>query len=421
MLVYWNGGSLMNKYKNLIACIVIMGFMVSFMLPITPVYAFSVSDLLGQNTVSNNSGGATGMSTGKGILDILLGLLVGKFFGNSFGTPVNGTITGSPSNELFGTSPKEFVGFYAEWWDTDTSSYNSMIKNADVIKTIAPFWATMQADGTVTDRGGNDHTSVVKAAHQKNMTALLLVNNAKQDNAISPVHTVLANSSLRTLAIDNFEAYIKKYDLDGINIDFEMVPPEDRDNLTEFMRELYARFKPQGYIVSIDVFPKQNEQNDVAAAYDYAELAKYADKIMLMTYDNHGTWSGPGPIADIRWVENSLGYALKTIPQNKLYLGVAAYGYDWSAQGVQSLDFSTIMGLAERYGRTVQWDDTSKSPYFSYNATDGTAHTVWFENSVSLKQKLALVTKYDIAGAAMWKLGEEDPASWPVLRAQFRK
>lgn len=412
----------MNKYKNLLSWVVMMAFMMTIMLPLTPVYAFSVSDLLGQATGSNESSASTGMSTGKGMLDIFLGLLLGKFLGNTFNGSADVTTKDNSTAGLNNTSPKEFVGFYAEWWGEDTSSYNSMVKNSDVIKTIAPFWATMQADGTVIDRGGNDHAAVVKTAQQKDMTVLLLVNNAKQDNnAILPVHTVLANPALRTKAIDNFEAYIKKYNLDGINVDFEMVPAEDRDNLTAFMRELSARLKPQGFVVTIDVFPKQNENNDVAAAYDYAELANYVDKIMIMTYDNHGTWSGAGPIADIGWVENNLKYALKFIPKNKLYLGLAAYGYDWSAQGTQSLENKAIMDLAQRYGQAVQWDDASKSPYFSYTAADGIAHTVWFENSESLKHKLALITKYDIAGVAMWKLGEEDPGVWSILRDKFRK
>jgi spore germination protein YaaH len=351
----------------------------------------------------------------------LLGILLGKFLGNVFNGSTTGNTRDTSADGLTSASPKELVGFYAEWWGEDTSSYNSMVSNANVIKTIAPFWATLQADGTVTDRGGNDHAAVVKTAQQKNMTVLLLVNNAKQDGDTPPIHTVLANPTLRTKAIDNFEAYIKKYGLDGINVDFEMVPAGDRDNLTAFMQELSARLKPQGYIVSIDVFPKQDETNDVAAAYNYAELAKYADKIMIMTYDNHGMWSGPGPIADITWVENSLKYALQVIPKNKLYLGIAAYGYDWSSQGTQSLEYKAIMDLSQRYGQAVQWDNTAQAPYFSYIADNGIKHTVWFENSESLKQKLTLVSKYDIAGAALWKLGEEDPGFWSVLSKKFHK
>ncbi|WP_371371209.1 glycosyl hydrolase family 18 protein [Sporomusa aerivorans] len=411
----------MNKCKRTVSWIIMMGLLMTVLLPVTPVYAFSISDLLGQTTGSADSGGATSMSTGNGLMNTLLGLLLGSFLGNISGSPSSGTDKGSSDNSGLNPSAKELVGFYAEWWGEDTSSYNSMIKNADTIKTIAPFWATMQADGTVTDRGGSDHAKVVNAAHQQNMTVLLLVNNAKVENGVTPVHTVLANPALRTKAIDSFEAYIKKYNLDGVNVDFEMVPAEDRDNLTAFMRELYARLKPQGYTVSIDIFPKQNENSDVAAAYDYAGLAQYADKIMIMTYDNHGTWSGPGPIADIRWVENSLKYALDFIPKNKLYLGLAAYGYDWSANGTQSLEYKQIMELAQRYGQSVEWDDASQSPYFSYTTAEGIAHTVWFENSESLKHKLTLMAKYDIAGAAMWKLGEEDPASWPVFRDKFGK
>lgn len=401
--------------------LVIAVFLMTVMLPVTPAHAFSVSDLLGQTTGSADASKATGMDTGKGLVNILMGLLLGKFLGNSASTPATGTDKGNPASSLT-TAGKELVGFYAEWWGEDTSSYNSLVKNADAIKTIAPFWATMQADGTVTDRGGNDHQAVVKTAQQKDTSVLLLVNNAKQEGAAAPpVHTVLANPELRSKAIDNFEAYIKKYNLDGINVDFEMVPAEDRDNLTAFMRELYARLKPQGYVVSIDVFPKQDENNDVAAAYDYAGLAQYADKIMIMTYDNHGMWSGPGPIADIRWVENSIKYALNFVPKNKLYLGLAAYGYDWSAKGTQSVDFKQIMDLTQQYGQSVQWDAASQSPYFSYTTSEGIAHTVWFENSESLKHKLTLMTKYDIAGAALWKLGEEDPASWPVFKDKFAK
>ena len=318
-------------------------------------------------------------------------------------------------------SGKELVGFYAEWWGTDTSSFNSLSNNIDTIKTIAPFWATLDEEGTITDRGGNDHSSVVKFAHQNNVSVLLMVNNAKQQQNNSPIHTVLTNPSLRNKAITNLETYIKKYNLDGINIDFEMVDAQDRDSLSAFMQELSARLKPQGYIISIDVFPKQDESNDVSIAYDYAQLAKYADKIMIMTYDNHGSWSDAGPIADIRWVENNLKYALKFIPKNKLYLGIAGYGYDWSSKGVESLEYSPIMNLVERFNSPILWDEPAKSPHFEYTGPDGVTHQVWYENSQSIKYKLDLVKKYDIAGAALWKLGEEDPGNWQAFKKFFSK
>lgn len=402
----------MLKYKPLVIWITVMALFVTVFIPATPAYAFSLGDLFGQTSGSGSSE--------NGIINTLLGLLLGNLLGKVFNaSPGLSDKLGLPSTLKTGT--KEVVGFYAEWWDTDTSSYTSMAKNVDTLNTIVPFWATLEPDGTVTDRGGKDHAGVVKFARQNNITTLLMVNNAKQNSADSPIHNVLANPALRIAAINNLEAYLKKYNLNGINIDFEMVPAQDRSNLTAFMRELSARLKPQGFIVSIDVFPKTDESNDVSVAYDYAELAKYADKIMIMAYDNHGVWSRPGPIADIGWVENNLKYALKFIPKNKLYLGIAGYGYDWSSKGVESMEYAPIMNLVNRFNATVKLDESSKSPYFSYTGPDGVSHTVWYENSESLKYKLDLVNKYDIAGVALWKLGQEDPSYWQVFKDKLRK
>jgi spore germination protein len=400
----------MNRFKRCTALFIVLVLFATVLVPAAPADAASLSDLTKQTT-------GTDKSSGGSLLTILLGLLLGNLFGNLTDTgPATG---GDATLGSTLTGGKEMMGFYAEWWGTDTSSYTALAKNVDKIKTIIPFWGTIEADGSLTDRGGNDHASVVKYAHANNVKVLLMVNNAKQTGATAPIHTVLASPALRKTAINNIEAYIKKYGLDGINIDFEMVPAGDRDNLTAFMKELYARLKPQGYIVSIDVFPKTDENNDVSVAYDYGKLAQYADRIVVMTYDNHGMWSGPGPIADINWVENSLKYALKFIPKNKLYLGVAGYGYDWSSKGVESLEYKPIMDLAARFGSAVQWDEASKSPHFSYIGADGVRHEVWFENGRSVGYKLDLVNKYDIAGAALWKLGEEDPAFWQTVKAKF--
>jgi len=396
------------KYRACISWVIILAVLATGLTPVTLVHATSLGELFGQSTGS-----------GIGIFDVLIGLLAGNLLSKFSNLSPNSSGTFNLPGKQTGSSGKDVMGFYAEWWGNDTSSYSSMIKNTDTIKTIIPFWATVKADGSVADRGGNDHAAVLKTAKQNDITALLMVNNAKQTGSVLPIHTVLSDPALRIKTIDNLESYLKKYKLDGINIDFEMVPAEDRDNLTSFMRELSNRLKPAGYIVSIDVFPKTNENSDVAVAYDYAELAKYADKIVIMTYDNHGTWSGAGPVADVRWVEENLKYALRFIPKNKLYLGIAGYGYDWSSKGVESLEYSGIRELVNRFGIAVKWDEPSKSPTFTYMGSDGVKHTVWYENSESLKYKLDLVNKYDLAGVALWKLGEEDPGYWQVFKEKL--
>jgi len=392
----------MRNYKNIVF-LLLFAICASSIVPI-PVYASSPTN-----------------SSETGFLNTLLDALA-KILHidlNSKVTPLNPTVP-SPNNSPPSGS-KDVLGFYTEWYGTDTTSYNDLTSHIDTIGTIAPFWSTLHEDGSVTDRGGNDHASVIKYAHNNKITTLLMVNNAKQSNPNSGIHAVLVDEALRKTAIDNLEATIKKYGLDGINIDFEQVPANDRNNLTAFMGELSDRLKPQGYIVSIDVFPKHDEDNDVAIAYDYAKLAQYADKIILMTYDYHAGWNGAGAVGDIRSVESDLKYALTLIPKNKIYLGIAGYGYDWSSKGTESIENDAIQNLITRYGATVQWDEASQSPHFSYVEDDGVTHQVWYENSRSLKYKLDLVNNYNIAGVALWKLGGEDPASWQVIKSTLKR
>jgi len=106
----------MNKYKRVFSGLMIMLFLTVISLSTTPVYAFSISDLLGQTTQSVNGGGVSGLSTGQGLLNILLGLIVGKYLINtSSSSPADG-VNKSVSNESAGSTRKELVGFYAEWW-----------------------------------------------------------------------------------------------------------------------------------------------------------------------------------------------------------------------------------------------------------------------------------------------------------------
>ena len=95
-------------------------------------------------------------------------------------------------------------------------------------------------------------------------------------------------------------------------------------------------------------------------------LLNYSDQIVLMTYDEHYPGGTPGAIASIGWVENVIKYAVTVIPKEKLLLGTAAYGYDWSSNGTKAYSISGIYNLASTYGAVIKWDSVSQSPYFTY-------------------------------------------------------
>lgn len=401
------------RLKNSLAIVLVLLLMTNiFALNIAA--AAPVDDIIKQLGTVNDS--SVSNSSHSGIKDLLLGLLFGKLLNQVLNLPSD-VLPGGGKWSVNGK--KQVIGFYAENWSADPASFNSFKQHTDMINTVAPFWGTINGDGTITGRDSNNREEVMRLAREKKVKVTVLLNNAKSGTSSSPVHQLLNDAQNRTNAVANIEEYVQTNGFNGVNIDFESVSPEDRDNLTLFMEELSNRLRPQGLTVAMSVFPKQDEStNDVAIAYDYEKLSKFVDQIILMTYDNHGEWSGPGPVADVRWVENNLKYALKFIPKSKVYLGIAAYGYDWGGGGAQTVHYSDAMETATKFGARLDWDAEAKVPFYTYQNA-GSEHQVWFENSRSLAYKLDLVKKYDISGIAIWRLGQEDPAYWQAIREKI--
>lgn len=103
--------------------------------------------------------------------------------------------------------------------------------------------------------------------------------------------------------------------------------------------------------VTQDVMPFNDD-------YDMQQLARYNDYLFLMAYDEHNTTSAPGDVASQHWMEKATDWAAKNIPNDKLVLGLANYGYDW-ADGGDCNTVSYDQTIANAYGAnaTLLFDD----------------------------------------------------------------
>jgi spore germination protein YaaH len=46
---------------------------------------------------------------------------------------------------------------------------------------------------------------------------------------------------------------------------------------------------------------------------------------------------------------------------------------------------------------------------------------VWIEDETSMKARIELVKKYDLAGVASWRRGYETPNTWDVIKETLEK
>ena len=214
--------------------------------------------------------------------------------------------------------------------------------------------------------------------------------------------------------------FLKNNSFDEINIDLEGVNKNNKENFLKFIEKLADKMGVLNYRLGISIPAKTENHVDTgwAGAYDYERLGRLVDKVIIMAYDYHWPGGPAGPIAPLSWVYDVIDYVIMQISNKKIYIGVPFYGYDWiinkENKKAKGLSYHQIMKLKEKYDGTIEWDQESETPYYCYESEDE-KHEVWFENINSILKKLDLMNKFQIKGAAFWRLGLEPPELWEEL------
>ena len=309
----------------------------------------------------------------------------------------------------------QVLGYYPVNWTGDLTAYRSL-SQARAVDSAAAFLYALDGHGNLSAQA--DSVLLPLAARQ-GIQVYAVVHNIGQGGFDRGIATrVLTDPGARNRAVASIRELAVSGEYSGIHINFENVPPGHRDHLTRFMSLLAAELHPRGYRLGIAV-PAQVEDDPShgwSGAYDYRALGRIVDHLVVMTYDQHWAGGPPGPVAAIDWVAAVVRHTLQLVPADRVLLGVAAYGYDWPVGGGrgQAVTSRHAPRLAARHGVPVRWHEQAQVPYFRYQV-GGRDRIVYFEDARSLAAKLRLVTAHGLAGIAIWRLGTEDPAIWPLI------
>jgi spore germination protein len=299
-------------------------------------------------------------------------------------------------------------------YQTTTQEFLNLV-NGSPVNTLSPRWFFLKPDGSVSDSAD---PSLVHWAHEKGKRVWPLFGNRFDAKA---THEALSTPAKRDAIVDKLVSYVEKYQLDGINIDFESMNADDRDVFTAFVRELSSALQAKGAVVSVDVPPDLH--NDWSAPYDYAALAQHADYLVLMAYEEH--WSGgpkAGSVSSLPWLADSVTDLIARIPAGKLIVGLPLYTRDWYQSNGKWL--STDLTIPESYrlvssnGASVRWDPSLGQYRASYRK-NGVSHSIWMEESRSLGRKLETSLNWPVAGFAFWYVGTPVPDIWTAVSNAF--
>jgi cellulose synthase/poly-beta-1,6-N-acetylglucosamine synthase-like glycosyltransferase/spore germination protein YaaH/peptidoglycan/xylan/chitin deacetylase (PgdA/CDA1 family) len=328
------------------------------------------------------------------------------------GTGQNNSVLDLSNSSLFNDSIGIRAAFYVAW---DAQSFFSLRKNISKMNLVLPEWffidpkadtlfSTMEKDRRAFD--------LIKASGVKVMPMLSNSFNAQFNGAA--LHRILNDPKKMDRLINDVVKLLRQNDFAGINVDFEELQEDNNEVLTNFERKLYNTLHSNGFLVTQNVSPFNED-------YNYKELAKYNDYIFLMAYDQYSESTKPGPVSAQKWIQNAVNKLAAKVPPSKIVLNLAAYGYDWGADTTVSLSYQEALTLARESDGHIKFDNDTYNCHFKYYDGKDLLHDVYFTDAGTNFNTIRFATEYGLAGTAVWRLGSEDDRLWDFYHMSMSK
>ncbi len=292
----------------------------------------------------------------------------------------------------------------------------SLQKNSDKIDILAPqFYAVSDKLKLI---GGLDN-KLKKIISQKKIKVMPLVVNTKFKQSV--IHNLLLSESSQDEVIKSLVDAAKKNNYIGWQFDFENISYLDKDLYSAFVEKSAKFLHENGLILSVAASSRFVDYEDTDAfknwggVFDYARLAKAADFISLMTYDDPNS---VGPVASLPFINSVLNYVKDKIPPEKLSFGIPLYSWGWSTNPFKRIarsgTYDGLMYIRSNFRHNLGFDEVLGASWLTY-FWNNNQYQIWYQDKQSFENKLDIIKQNNFRGFSAWVLGIEDPNIWSAL------
>lgn len=203
----------------------------------------------------------------------------------------------------------------------------------------------------------------------------------------------------------------------GLLLELSQLDPTYKEETSRLIKELAERLHAGGKELWFSV-PTGNDFD----SFDLEVIAASADRLVATLYDENSEPDEAGPIASSDWFQGWLKTMMVYGDSAQWVIGLGTYGYDWrkDTKTAEAVGFTDAMARASQAGvepySGVDCDEDT--PNFNYLAgsEQNQEHEINFLDAITLFNERRIIAPYHPGGIALYRLGQEDPAVWDVLR-----
>ncbi|KZT28075.1 glycoside hydrolase family 18 protein, partial [Neolentinus lepideus HHB14362 ss-1] len=285
---------------------------------------------------------------------------------------VSSTTSGTTGS---GSSPSDLIAssWYAGWNAADFPLSNISWSKYSA---VAYAFAVTTSDSSVSLASSDEQLlpQFVDLAHQNNVKAILTIGGWTGSAYFS---SAVATAQNRTGFVNAVMQLVSKYDLDGVDFDWEYpnklgagcntMSASDTTNFLSMLQELRSQSGGQNITVSAatSITPWLGESGTPLT--DVSGFAKVLDYIEIMNYDVWGSWStGVGPNSPLNDTcasgAQQQGSAVSAVnawtnagmPADQIVLGVASYGHSFSVPTSAATTSSSQLAVYPTFDKANQ-------------------------------------------------------------------
>lgn len=324
-----------------------------------------------------------------------------------------------------------------------------------------------------TSTGSFHNPTLVARAHANGVRFIVMMGGGSQSGGFS---NMAANPAYRAVFVNNLVTWMRTYNYDGVNFDWEYPGSDgknyDKENFSALLLEVRAAFDGlEGELgkkleMSIDL----HSSLWYATWLDFSVLKQTMDWMGVMTYDYSGEWAyslhashnaplfcgdydadqaicnryltvdkgltniRDGRAQSVDPVTGEIYPAVVTnVPANRLVMGMAFYGREFfncqlnatPKEGGGPLTYTAINDYITSGNWDRVWDASARVPYLKKKSGCG---IVSYDDDQSLSAKADYIKANGYAGAMIWEItqdntniGYEKPPIQPLLNAVARE
>jgi spore germination protein YaaH len=362
------------------------------------------------------------------------------------------------------------TGAWMAGYNDDKQNTNEVPSGAAEFGVLDFDWLTFTTPGSLTpaDQFSQSLSTVLSADAQANPCTLRFVTVNDQNTPKKVMAEILTKPSVMNEHVAAIASEMASLpDANGLTLDYEFSLPENATDLatyaqlagwhnltfdqevnqvtldyTRLVQMVAAAMHNQHRQLRVASLVRNNDMVDSEVTnvapylFDYGNLAKYADQLVLMAIDFHYQGGTPGPISPLADVTQVAKYVRSYgIPLSKLAIEVPNYAYDWqvtasganatnsSGQVIQAAQLNpTQLAAKMRAGAWRKVGTQDGETQYSYTATVGgktVRHIVWDSSTAISYKKAQLAKALPGVVISIWQIGNNDPVG-TTLAAQVK-